>query len=240
MNPFPKLHLWLILPFVLTLIGFSHYWTGFSEATFQWHLHGLSATAWYIILIAQPWIYHNRPIHVHRKVGMIGILLAGIVIASALSVIKGNLLQPEQSPLFEVRYSLSLLDFIFITGFMVSVIAAIWNAKNTPVHARWMISTVFWVLSPATTRLSFIPLGMIYQPKEFSDFPFSWADVLTWNQALIVLVLVFLIILDYQKEKKIYFSYVLVAISQLSAILILTGLKDSAWLISVLNKLFDL
>lgn len=176
----------------------------------------------------------------HRKVGMIGIILAGFVTASALSVIKGNILQPAQSPLFEVRYSLSLLDFIFVSGFMVSVIAAIWNAKNIQVHARWMISTVFWVLSPATTRLSFIPLGMIYQPQEFSDFPFSWADVLTWNQALIVLFLGFLIIRDFRKEKKVYFSYVLVAISQLAAILILTGLKDSPWLISALDNLFDI
>lgn len=176
----------------------------------------------------------------HRKVGMIGIILAGFVTASALNVIKGNLLQPEQSPLYEVRYSLSLLDFIFITGFIISVIAAIWNAKNIQVHARWMISTVFWVLSPATTRLSFIPLGMIYQPKEFSDFPFSWHDVLVWNEALIVLFLVFLIIRDYRKEQKVYFSYVLVAISQMAAIFILTGLKDSPWLISALNNLFDI
>lgn len=240
MKPFPNLHYWLILPFLLTLIGFSHYWTGFSDATFQWHLHGLSATVWYIILIIQPWIYHNRPIHMHRKVGMMGIILAGFVTASALSVIKGNILQPEQSPLFEVRYSLSLMDFIFVSGFIVSVIAAIWNAKNTQAHARWMISTVFWVLSPATTRLSFIPLGMIYQPKEFSDFPFSWSDVLIWNQAFIVLFVVFLIIRDYRKERKIYFSYVLVAISQLAAIFILTGMKDSSWLISFLNRLFSI
>ncbi len=171
---------------------------------------------------------------------MLGIILAGFLTASAVGVIKGNLLQPEQSPLFDVRYSLSLLDFIFISGFLASVIAAVWNAKNTQVHARWMISTVFWVLSPATTRLSFIPLGMIYQPKEFSDFPFFWVDVLNWNQFLIFLIVTTLMILDYRKEKKIYFSYALVGIVQLLVIWLVSGLKDAPWLISTLNHLFDL
>ncbi len=240
MKPFPKLHLWLIIPFVLTLLGFSHYWTGFSEAPLRWHLHGISATAWYVILILQPWIYHNRPIQVHRKVGMFGIVLAGFVAASAIGVIRGNLTQPEQSPLFEVRYSLSLLDFMFVACFLGSVMAAIWNAKNTQVHARWMISTVFWVLSPATTRLSFVPLGIIYQPEEFSDFPFTWPEVLGWNQILITLIIAFLIFRDYTKERKIYFSYVLAAIGQLSSLWVVFALKESEWLKSLFDHLFEL
>jgi hypothetical protein len=240
MKPFPKLHLWLLIPFGFTLLGFRSYWTGFSEAPLRWHLHGISATAWYIILIVQPWLYHHRPIQIHRKVGMLGLLLAGFVTASALGVIRGNLTQPEQSPLFEVRYSLSLLDFIFIAGFLLSVAAAVWNAKNTQVHARWMISSVFWVLSPATTRLSFLPLGMIYQSKEFSDFPFLWVDVLAWNQVLVFLIVAFLMIQDYRKEKKIYLSYALVAIVQLSCIWVVFALKDAEWLITLFNHLFEL
>lgn len=116
MKPFPKLHLWLIIPFVVTLAGFNGYWTGFTEASFQWHLHGLSATSWYIILIVQPWIYQNKPIQVHRKVGMVGLLLAGIVVASALSVIKGNL-SVEDGPIFPIRYSLLFIDILTVFGF---------------------------------------------------------------------------------------------------------------------------
>lgn len=238
MKIFPKVHFWLIIPFVLTLIGFNHYWTGFSDAPFQWHLHGISATAWYIILIIQPWLYHNRPIRIHKKVGIFGVILAGFVAASALGVIRGNMLATPESPLYEVRYILSLLDCIFISGFIFSVIAAIWNSRKTQIHSRWMISTVFWVLSPATTRLSFIPLGIIYQPAKFSDFPFNWSDVFNWNQFIIFLVVLFLIILDYRKEKKVYSSYVLVAVVQLLAIPILLGLKDSAALISLMNSIF--
>lgn len=156
MKPFPKLHLWLIISLVVTLAGFNGYWTGFTEASFQWHLHGLSATSWYIILIVQPWIYQNKPIQVHRKVGMVGLLLAGIMVASALSVIKGNL-SVEDGPIFPIRYSLSFIDILTVFGFTTSVILSVLNAKNTQVHARWMISTVFWVLAPRNGPAVFSP-----------------------------------------------------------------------------------
>ncbi len=236
MKPFPKLHLWLILPFVITLIGFQGYWMGFSEAPFYWHLHGLSATFWYISLIIQPWLYHNRPIQFHRKVGMISLILAGLVIASALNMIMVSLpLMSEFSPLYEVRFSLALVDYISITGFALSVILAVVYAKNTQVHARWMISTVFWVLSPGTVRFSFIPLGAIFQPTEFSDFPFLWTDVFIWNEVLISLIILFLILKDFKKEKTVYLSYVLIFIANVLYIPIINGLKDSIWLRSLLE-----
>ncbi|REG86408.1 hypothetical protein [Algoriphagus antarcticus] len=231
MKPFSKLHLWLILPFLVTLIGFQGYWMGFRDAPFHWHLHGLSATFWYICLIIQPWLYHNRPISVHRKVGMFSLIIAGFVIASALNMIIVSLpTMSELSPLYSVRYSLALVDCISITGFALSVVLAITYARNTQVHARWMISTVFWVLSPGTVRFSFIPLGAIFQPKAFSDFPFIWTDVFIWNEVLICLIILYLIIRDIVKQKTVYFSYVLILIVNLLFIPIINGLKDAPWL----------
>ena len=73
----------------------------------------------------------------------------------------------EFSPLYPVRYSLALVDLISIIGFTLSEVLAIANSKDTQSHARWMISTVFWVLSPGTVRFSLILFGAIFQPKEF-------------------------------------------------------------------------
>lgn len=208
------------------------------EAPTHWHLHGLSAIAWYILLIIQPWLYHNRPLKFHRKVGMISIMVAGFVGASAINMIMISLgVMSDQSPLFPVRYSLSFVDFISITGFLLSVALAVIYSKNTQVHARWMISTVFWVLAPGTVRFSFIPLGAYFQPEKFSDFPFGWTDVYIWNQVLIVLILLFLIIRDYRKQKTIYLSYSLVLIANIFFIPIILGLKDAPWLISILEAL---
>ena len=86
-----KAHLWLIVPFVITLLGFfPSYWSRFTDAPFRQHLHGLTATAWYLLLIVQPWLYHNEPIRYHRKVGFVSIFIAGGVVFSALLVIPFN------------------------------------------------------------------------------------------------------------------------------------------------------
>ncbi|WP_296703940.1 hypothetical protein [Algoriphagus sp.] len=231
MKPFPKLHLWFLLPFFITLLGFQGYWLGFSTSPFHWHLHGLSATFWYICLIIQPWLYHNRPIQVHKKVGMLSLILAGFVIASSINMIVVSLhSMSDSSPLYSVRYSLALFDLTSICGFTLSVVLAIIYARNIQIHARWMISTVFWVLAPGTVRFSFIPLFLILQPKEFSDFPFEWADVFIWNLVLIILIILFLMIKDYIKLKKIYFSYLLILITNLIFIFIFNDIKDAAWL----------
>jgi hypothetical protein len=235
MKPFSKLHLWLIVPFVITLIGFQGYWTGFKNAPIHWHLHGLSATFWYIILIIQPWLYHHRPIKIHRKVGTIALILAGFVVASSLNMVFISLGMAESSPLYGVRYSLALVDCISLIGFTFSIIMAIIQSKNIQVHARWMISTVFWVLAPGTVRFSFIPLGAYYQPTQFSDFPFMWSDIFIWNQVLIALIILFLLIKDYFKLKTVYFSYIFVLIAVLINIPIIEGLKNS----SVLKAFFD-
>lgn len=203
---------------------------GFKSAPFHWHLHGLSAVLWYVCLIIQPWLYHNRPIQIHRKVGMFSLLIAGFVIASALNMIVASLGMNESSPLYSVRFSLALVDCISIAGFALSVILAIGYARNTQVHARWMISTVFWVLAPGTVRFSFIPLGAIFQPKEFSDFPFVWTDVFIWNEVLICVIILYLIIRDLIKQKKVYFSYVLILLVNILFIPIINGLKDAPWL----------
>ena len=84
---FPKAHFWLLIPFFLTFAGFYlSYWSKFSEAPFRQHVHGLTATAWYLLVIVQPWLIHNKHPKYHRKLGIIGIFLAGGVVSSALQV----------------------------------------------------------------------------------------------------------------------------------------------------------
>ena len=135
----------------------------------------------------------------------------------------------EFSPLYPVRYSLALVDLISIIGFTLSEVLAIANSKDTQSHARWMISTVFWVLSPGTVRFSLILFWAIFQPKEFSDFPFEWKVVFIWNQVLIMLIILYLLIKDYRKLMKIYLSYALTLIATILFIPIIAGLRDASW-----------
>ena len=87
MKKFQKAHLWLIIPFLIAFIGFYFsYWSKLKEAKFHQHLHGLSATAWYVLIIFQPFLYQRSKMNLHRKLGYIGVFLAGGVVFSAFKL----------------------------------------------------------------------------------------------------------------------------------------------------------
>lgn len=160
MQKYRNLHLWLLLPFALTLWGFfPSYWHKFSSAHWLNHLHGLSATSWYVFVILQPYLATRGNLALHRKLGLVGLILAGVVTASALATIPGNIAAAHQPGDFPVApdaflYGISLFDLISILGFVASVTMGVLKAKQMDDHAVWMASTVFWPIMAAIARIA--------------------------------------------------------------------------------------
>lgn len=155
-------HLWMLLPFAITLLGFSFSYFGkLGQATFHQHVHGVSATLWYILVLVQPWlITRRRDVVNHRLLGAVGTLLAGMVAGSALSIIPKNIddvatLDPNGffNPTF--AYFACIIDVVLVTVFVISVLMAIVAMKRRDLagHVQWMMASVFAVLSPALARM---------------------------------------------------------------------------------------
>jgi hypothetical protein len=79
------------------------------------------------------------------------------------------------------------------------------NRKNTNKHARWLISTVFWILLPATARLVYFPLLNIYEGNP--PVTYLQTVLLCWILTTVI-PLAYLIYLDYRNERKVYAAYV--------------------------------
>ena len=227
-NNYRHLHLWLLIPFIITILGFYNtYWSRFFNTPLNWHLHGMSATLWYILLIIQPYLITKNKVAHHRTLGIIGFLIAGFVAASALAIIRGHIknLDPElDSFIYYYRYSLSLTDLIYIAGFLFSVIMSIIYRKDIVKHSTWLISSVFWVLSPATDRFTFLVVGPFLNEES------SWFDFESqfWiSHIAIILILTFLIIRKLNMKNNYWLPYALVSIIHLLAPIILIYLADS-------------
>jgi hypothetical protein len=201
---YPKAHLWLLIPFALTIAGFYiSYWSRFTEAPWRQHMHGLSATIWYLVVILQPWLIHNKPPRYHKKLGIVGVFLAGAVVFSALQVIPYQTVNDFLPDV--LKFGFSFGDLCALTGFSICVIAGVWHARSINIHARWLISTVFWILLPATARLLYFPLLGAYDGEP----PITYLQAAYICYAVTTLVpLLYLIFLDYKKEKKLYTAYV--------------------------------
>jgi hypothetical protein len=211
MKKYQHLHWWMLLPFAIVFAGFiPNYWSRFTEAKFVWHVHGLSATLWFALLIVQPWLATTGKIRQHRRWGMVGILLAGIVAGSALVRIPSNLEGAAVPGDFakapdSFLYGVSLLDLLGVLGFATSVAMGVLRAKKRDDHEMWMISTVFWSMMAGMTRLaltignSLAPEGVVYSHLNsvaWGNIPMSLAILLicyrlrNWHPAMIAVLVV--------------------------------------------------
>jgi tellurite resistance protein TehA-like permease len=155
-------HVWMLIPFLISILGFSYsYYLNLANATFHQHVHAISATLWYILVIVQPYlIIRKQSIQRHRTLGTIGIILAGMVAGSAFAIIPKNIDNVntlDVNGFFNptIAYFVTLLDFVLICMFVLSVSLAILNIKkrNLSGHVQWLMASVFFVLSPALSRM---------------------------------------------------------------------------------------
>ncbi len=225
-------HLWLLVPFGIVMLGFMpSYWLEFTEAPWRHHLHGLTATAWFLLLIVQPYVITRGHVARHRLFGMFALILAGGVVASGLAAIPFNLTS-ETLP-SAARYGLSFGDVVLVGGFAASVAMAIRTVRQTDDHAHWMIASVFWALPPATFRL-LIPVGIAMSsgPPDFD----SLAPKLLGGAGVINLVFLALMM---WRDKRLHPAYVLAAIGSL-CMFILLPVGQMSWWISIADAVFKM
>ncbi|MFN1835295.1 hypothetical protein AB2B38_008535 [Balneola sp. MJW-20] len=234
MEKYKKAHLWLIIPFVIAILGFMRsYFLDFFNADFRQHIHGLSAIAWYGFVIWQPYLATHKQLKKHRKYGVIGVFLAGLVVASALATIPNNIQgamaqetpNPVAPPFF--LYGVSFFDFVSIIGFGASVIIAIMKSKNLDDHALWMISTVFWAMVPAFARLTLV--GYVMTTGELTNF----ANIAMASTPLILIAIAVLM----YKFKRFHPALVAVFIGNL-LVYTIKPLGESEWWIRIAQALF--
>ena len=159
-------HKWMIVPWIVIIIGFTpqYFMTWLSEP-WGYHLHTLSAMFWYALMVIQPYLATHGRLKNHRLWGMIGLVTAGAVVFSALSIVPTNVYFGARGgfePYFPAAffYGLVLTESMAVIGFGLAVIMAVIRAKRTDEHAIWMLSTLFFGLMPGWGRLIMFPVLM--------------------------------------------------------------------------------
>jgi len=157
-------HKWLLIPILVIIVAFTPlYFATFTSEAWAYHTHALSAIAWYVLMITQPYLATRGRLRDHRKWGMAGLVIAGAFIASAIAITPTNVYFGHIGgfpPVFpaEFFYGLTFTETLAMIGFAVSVAMAIIKSKVADEHATWMLGTVFFGFMPAWLRLSMFPV----------------------------------------------------------------------------------
>ena len=200
LHQYRNAHLWMIIPWIIIIIAFTpQYFMTWSTEPWPYHLHALSAMAWFALLLIQPYLATHKKLRQHRFWGMIGLFLAGAVVFSALSIVPTNVFigavdggQPFFPPSF--FYGLVFTETIQVLGFGLAVIMAVINSKKADEHAIWMVSTLFFGFMPAWARFVMFPLLFLDEQRQ-------WMDAQTCLNIGIPIFILVVVLIGYRLKK---------------------------------------
>jgi len=192
---YDRAYLYLLFALIVTLAGFLPTYIGrFETIESAHHYHGFTALLWMIILVVQPWLYAKDKIGIHKIVGRSTIILVPLVIYTGLKLI-GIMLSKMALYPPNIPYQLAFIDFYVLISFALFYILGLVYRKDTPVHSRLMVSTVFGPLVPGMTRL-------------FFNVPGVNSFAISLNITYIILeIVIILLMLDDRKKRRANWVY---------------------------------
>jgi uncharacterized membrane protein YozB (DUF420 family) len=141
------------LALLCAVIGFfPSYFAQLRETDLAHHFHGITASLWMIMLIAQSWLMRRGLVVQHRRLGKLSLIVAPAFVISGIMMVHVMLSGVDDfSRTFGPR--LAFLDLTTMIYFLVAYVLALHYRRNVQLHARFMASTAVLVLPPAISRL---------------------------------------------------------------------------------------
>ncbi len=119
------------------------------------HIHGAVMTLWYVLFIVQVRLVAAHRVALHRKLGVAGLFLAGLVAILgtivSLGLAKRDLLSPPDSAAAPILLAFQLFGIVLV--FVILVSLAIYWRRRPDYHKRLMVLAMLSLLGPALTRL---------------------------------------------------------------------------------------
>lgn len=155
--PYRHAHLWLLALFPLIGVAF---WPGylgqFGKAPFALHAHGMTATAWLLLLTVQCWSIHARRAVWHRSAGLATFVILPLFAAAGPLALQGmaSLWRSNADPFHAAFGSrLVIADMVAGPSVVIMVVYAFLHRRRVAVHSAAMIATALLVLPPVIGRL---------------------------------------------------------------------------------------
>ena len=171
--PYRHASYYVLFCIVVILAGFwQSYFSVWGEVPWQFHAHGVAATAWVLMVLAQSWTPHHGQMTLHRAVGKSSLLLFPFLIGGLFGIIdvtaKG----------FVAGDSLSRVEFggQFLIGLALAVAAyvtlyyrALRYRRKVWVHSGYMLATPLILLESPLSRVfgTWLPGLTIQGPQDF-------------------------------------------------------------------------
>jgi hypothetical protein len=116
-------------------------------------LHGLVFTAWLALFVTQTQLIAAHRVDLHMKLGVVGVLLTLVVVATGVAAMFAAAATPRVTQLGLTSPQASIVPLVAITQFAVLVTAGVAFRRRASLHKRLMLLAMISVLGPPTARL---------------------------------------------------------------------------------------
>jgi len=205
---------------VILLLGFwpSYFSPSAAKATFAQHFHSYVMLVWVLMLIVQPWLIRTRRRNIHRLLGRLSLIVAPLVVISALYVVHDNLAKlPRPYP--PIGLSFFWLGFASALYFTMFYSLAIIKRKDMQFHARYMAATAFVFIVPGLGRL-------MSRLGEATEFPILGFPLALWVPTIVGIVMM---VHEMRKTRRIRFPWILATVAWSLIVLGFHYLPGRAW-----------
>lgn len=176
--PFRQAHYWVLALIALTVIGFwPTYFAVLRASPWGFHLHGITATLWLLLLAAQSWSAHGQRFALHRRYGLASLGLFPLFFAGMVAVVLGMAQATAAGSPFYAMYGarLALMDIpsVGLVGYLYY--RALADRRHVQLHTRWMLATPLPLVVPILGRVvgHLTPGLTIAGPQDFHLFAVS-------------------------------------------------------------------
>ncbi len=167
-----RLLIFFVLIFIITNLGFYKtyliHFPKFDGFPWVYHIHGMLAMAWVLMLIAQAYLIREKKYELHKLVGKLSYVIMPLFLASLFFAAKESYLTNiKTKPQADVLANMTnggTIDIFFIG--LIFALAMLYK-KNVGYHLRFMASTGLIILAPGLGRFVFafleipFPLALI-------------------------------------------------------------------------------
>ena len=193
--------LFLLLFFIFVLWAFwsSYYKTIFSPHPSAIRLHGTAMTLWCLMLIGQAFLIKWKKLKLHKRIGLLSYAVVPFVIWSGAHL---AFITIQQAPAgSSAYYYMIALMYNSLIAFAILYVLAIIYKKKSAIHARYMVSTIFPLITPVTDRLiyKYFDSLVILAPTTPEGMPL----VPVFGFVIGDLILIFLIFMDWKKHGRL-------------------------------------
>lgn len=212
--PYKSAPYWVVLILVVTGLGFwPSFFSNLDTAPLAFHIHGITATAWIILVGFQSWSIHQGKRKWHRIVGKLSLALFPLLAAGFIMIINVS----AKGYLEVDSFYYQQLGPSFAWGLGVAFFAYLWfylqalrYRRDVNLHSAYMLSTLLLVWEAPVSRviLGFIPFMSIEGPGDFPKI--SYAIIIGISMAMLFAIVLYL--LDPKRRKPFLVAAIFMAI----------------------------